>query len=300
MTFSEVRKTTHANVRGGVAAVYRHLIKTFRAAWAHGQQTIEIAIGQETLRVSADINRTIQDEAGECEVFGYKGSAGIKCCWSCANCTDVNHERAAHDRTGLLVDVRCNDPSRFLLHTNASIFAHVETLRAHYDNTGRAPPQLESDFGINFLPDGILADVELREVLPPVDTTMRDPAHLLILNGRANWEIINLCMSMESKSRYRFADLNEYCTGMRWQCPQDLRIKPSAWFSKERVIASTKAKPPTYKGGGSEVLASYRRGAQFFFIYNHLWRNVGPTPEICLLCLYIGNTLSHLGDLLDN
>ena len=152
MLLGETRLSVVKRAQGKHAAVFKALATAFRTAWLEGAAKIAFNIAPRPFSIGADLSRSVFDESASCEVYGFTGSGGIMPCWCCENVTDWNHERAAHDRSGVLVHIGCSDPERFLLSSNDTMFAKVDELAAAAAATGRRPKQLESRYGLRHAP----------------------------------------------------------------------------------------------------------------------------------------------------
>ena len=98
------------------------------------------------------------------------------------------------------IDADVADGSRFvgpdtvdyrLLHynDNASIYAIIDKLRTTYGTTSKATfERMEQAYGVNYVPQGLLFDDDLRSTIQPIDHCIRDPMHMLFSTGVAGTE----------------------------------------------------------------------------------------------------------------
>ena len=78
-------------------------------------------------------------------------------------------------------------------------------------------------YGLSYIPNGILSDIELREVCRPVDKTTHDAQHVIFGNGVANAEVSALLHKLFAVSNISFADIRDDL-GSDWTQPFSVRV----------------------------------------------------------------------------
>ena len=107
-----------------------------------------------------------------------KGSSGTVPCVLCRN---VLKTRVS---SSYLVHLSCSDSSRFDFASNEDLWEKSDTLaRTASEGTKKELEELQMLYGINYSPEGILADKELRPFVKPADTITYDAMHCLVSNG---------------------------------------------------------------------------------------------------------------------
>ena len=114
---------------------------------------------------------------------------------------------------------------------------------------------LEKSFGVVFVPDGLLADLELRAVAPP-STYVRDPMHVMLSGGSANVEIYAFLRSVAvAVPGFSWKTVRDFVAAA-WHFPGRIsNVKLSDVFSDSRETASKSAE--IFKARASEVLSVY-------------------------------------------
>ena len=133
----------------------------------------------------------LADEKALKEIFGIKGAGGSKPCIACSNLVQF-------------IDADVVDGSRFVgpdvvdhrllqYHDSDSIYAIVDKLRSAHGAAKKGTlERLEQAYGVNYVPQGLLFDDELRSIIRPVDHYIRDPMHMLLSTGVAGTETARL------------------------------------------------------------------------------------------------------------
>ena len=242
---------------GGLAALFSALLnnafKDFR--WAAPE-------GRDEVAVTFDLSKFLADEVAEMALWGFKGHGALKPCWECSNVTDFNHLRAQRDASGLLRHLGCSNFAEFALNSDAAIYGIVEALRVQSQRPrGKTRlGEMETELGFCWIPQGVLADLTLRQRISPTEGICRDPAHILLL-GLVPLEVFKLAERMEATTPYTWGDWGNYCANLGWHIPGSNSHKMKACFSERRAQSSKEA--GHYKGGASDILSFYRLLALF-------------------------------------
>ena len=124
----------------------------------------------------------LADLKGHKENLEWKGTSGNVCCITCANV-----DKRLRGDNGDVVGLDCSDPQKFIYRSNEVVYATVDELEVV--TTGKSKSQtksLETAYGFNIVPNGLLFDKSLRDVFKPVDHTLRDWQHIITGDGVAN------------------------------------------------------------------------------------------------------------------
>jgi len=133
--------------------------------------------------------------------------------------------------------------------------SHDVLARVHDDLGKGAFENLEKSYGVVFTPDGLLADLDLRAIVPP-STYVRDPMHVMLSGGVANVEIYAFLRSVSRAAPgFSWKGLRDFASAA-WLFPgRSSHVKLADVFSDSRETASKSAE--IFKAGASEVLSVY-------------------------------------------
>ena len=131
----------------------------------------------------------LQDLVGHKELTEWRGTSGLKCCITCPNVINMQHREPGPGQ----IATNCWHVRKFEYHTNEAIFAIIDGLKVVYEDLLTRPKfpkttwdNTQKDAGFNYLPEGLLADVDLRGLYMPVHHTIRDWQHTVVQDGVAN------------------------------------------------------------------------------------------------------------------
>ena len=195
--FSIIKESIVHSIAGGLGRLMRTVLRIFFAVSGDSFTSgVHINDAEGGFVVTAQFGGFLQDLVGHKETSEWKGANGIMCCISCANVVNVRHRQPRAGQVGS----DCWDATQFVLHTNEEAFAIVDDLKVQYDNFLTLPrfpktrwENLQKEKGFNLEVEGILMDVDLREVYKPVDHTIRDWQHTMVQDGVANTHVAALC-----------------------------------------------------------------------------------------------------------
>ena len=195
-----VRVDLVKQIAGGLSAVFSSIIygmfgRTFNFETS-GCIINASEDGQQPFVLRAKLGMIIADAAAHQYLFDFKGSSSLKPCPCCKNVADRSHrELGEHDQ--YIVHVACTDPSRFDRHTDQTVWEMVDALAEAQRNTPRQVAHLEKVFGVNYNPQGILADKFLRAFVLPMTLLFWDPAHVF-LQGVCLIEIFHFLVAVKA------------------------------------------------------------------------------------------------------
>ena len=154
-------------------------------------------MGQRDVLVRCELAGILADEKALKYVFGYRGAAGSKPCPTCANLVQFVEDH-------LLVNIRFANlqtvDDRLLgYQSNEDVYNIVDQLHAAVGHVTVATfDRMQQISGINYLPDGMLADRYLRSIVKPIDHYLRAAMHTLTSGGVAGTEMSLLLQSLEA------------------------------------------------------------------------------------------------------
>ena len=185
IVFCTIRSNIVAKIEGGMSFMCRLILRTFFPKTGHSMDRgIMLNHKSDTYVMTARFAGFLCDLKGHKENLEWKGTGGNVCCITCANCD----KRLVGDHAGNVVGIDCGDSSRFVHRSNMDVYNTVDELVGlhHAATTKTAREALETAYGFNVCPQGILVDHEMRDVFKPVDHTLRDWQHVLVGDGVAN------------------------------------------------------------------------------------------------------------------
>lgn len=123
--------------------------------------------------------------------LGAKGLAGNAPCPLCANVTNIGSASlAAHDRTGLVVDIACASYGSFAKRTSRDLWSAVDRLSAARAQLGKVEfLRLQQALGFSLNPAGLLSNEALRAHVPIGEGLLFDPMHVLFNDGECHTEL---------------------------------------------------------------------------------------------------------------
>ena len=215
--------------------------------------------------VFAKNGRLIADGKAVAMTLSLKGNAGLMPCHLCANVLmkgALSDPDSALDNTsGTLVELTHPTLQGCIANTNESIFAHADELHQLY--TLRQCKRLtkekfdlaEKATGLTYNPQGLLWDLQLRNVCRPIDFVLEDWSHVYLCKGVGGdeiWCLLSRIRPLEGDQLY--AKLRDEVRAWRWphfrksQCKDTWQI-----FSENRVTSNKAANG--WKSSSSELLS---------------------------------------------
>ena len=96
------------------------------------------------------------DLKGHKETTEWKGASGNVVCLTC-----MNVGARLCGCTGTVVGLDCHDPKKFIKRANSDVFVTIDELTDRFGKatSQKARERLETEYGLNVRPDGLLWDV---------------------------------------------------------------------------------------------------------------------------------------------
>ena len=109
---------------------------------------------------------------------------GNRPCITCRNVFDTKGARALPDG---MVGISCPKRADLIFHTNESVFAMADRLKAAIANK-KQYERLETTYGLHYIPSGVMYDTSLRNrgIYLPLSHYLRDWMHVIASGGVAN------------------------------------------------------------------------------------------------------------------
>ena len=227
-TFGTIRSTLIEKLPGGISALMKFVLRVFFAEEGHSfSRGVSIAHGGACRIVCAVFAGFLADEKAHNQVADSKGASGTKPCKSCRNCYARVLESTLPDGC---VSIRCTDHSKFVHHTDASVYECYDALAA-CDNVADRK-ELQQLLGIKYNPDGMMSDPYTRQLFKPVSHTIRDWMHMLVSNGVANIQTARL-LNILTANKVTLIALGEFIES--FNLPYRHGKTSAAWVARKRL-----------------------------------------------------------------
>ena len=204
----------------------------------------------------------IADMAAAHATFDLRGSSGLTPCIKCANCvkkgalTDTAHPLPNPD--GRLKDITSPILAAFVPNTNKAVFDNVDELQrlsllVASKALTKGKFQLAAQAcGLNYNPDGLLLDKQLRTHCQPLDMHTEDWAHVYLCNGVGGDELWHLLDRLKACG----IKYDTFRSEMQlWTWPKHHTGGKGVWrlFSEKRAQANDEG----WKSSAGEFLTIY-------------------------------------------
>ena len=189
-TFCCIRSGVVAKLPGGVSSLLRSVLHEFWSEARHNfARGFVLQHGDRSCVFRASFCGFLADLAEHQHIYHAVGASGRVFCPTCRNvCRLV--DRTVLDALGLVYIDEFRE-ERFIQHTNETLYACLDHLRAESARLGRtALGRLQTNMGFNHCEHNLLYDPYLRaHVIRPVQNVLRDWMHCLASYGVANSEL---------------------------------------------------------------------------------------------------------------
>ena len=179
-----VRSSVVGEIEGGMSYLCRVFMRMVYPEKGHSlARGVMLNIKGAAFLVCATFAGFLCDLKGHKENLEWKGTGGNVVCLTC-----MNVDARLHGCTGNVVGIDCHDPKKFIPRSNSDVFVTVDELTDLFIKATSKTKRdnLQTEYGFNVCPNGLLWDVPLREIFRPVDHTLRDPMHTMVGDGVAN------------------------------------------------------------------------------------------------------------------
>ena len=153
-----LRTVIAKTIKGGISGLTAALTELFFSEDSHNAATagvwLKLHDGTE-VHVFFELAMLLADEAALHEIYGCKGSSGLKPCCLCQNIFSERNVRGvvASDASGWAQSHTCTNPEKFVFHTSATIHAIVRRLRAAAADLPKGElEELETNLGWSYDP----------------------------------------------------------------------------------------------------------------------------------------------------
>jgi hypothetical protein len=226
------------------------------------------------ITIYATLGGFLMDGAAHKELWGVKGYNGLRLCILCLNlfsrASRINEEDGTE---GICCSI--TDPDQLILATRNQIYATVDRLAAkRLTDTPHVFEVREKAVGFNHMPDGILLEPALRDLVDPTEHFIIDSQHTLFIDG-----VANVCAYLVLEALFQDEALGGRWTGVfaavgvflgEWCWPAQGKTKGhniADIFSSRRVDAWRKAEHIKCTAG--EMRSMYPVLAYWFARFTH-------------------------------
>ena len=240
-----LRTTVAKDVQGKFSCAMRALLRRFFCG-PEGMSTGGILLGERL--VFAELGNILADEACLKATWATKGASSFLPCPLCKNI--VQHGLAEASAGGYLQSLACSDVGLFDLLQPGDLWRKHDRLEALAGAVSKAElGESEKSAGVNYCPNGVLKDRELRAFVVPERVHTFDNMHNLLSNGAASWEVFNMVQHLRTLGVDRSA-LQSFLTPWRW--PVDKKVKSASL--RDAFCDFRFGGDGHYKAGASELL----------------------------------------------
>ena len=177
-----------ARIEAGISALTRHLLRAFFVDQPDNfTNRVTLILGGRPILIHAKLRHVVADEAALKAVYHIKGASGLKPCVKCQNVFSRTSNLAGNGR----ITIACSDVSQFKPATDQDVWDAFDDLaaRSAMGLTKKRFGQLEKAAGLNFNPNALLADAQLRSIITPVSMRTDDWAHIFFQSGIFQMEL---------------------------------------------------------------------------------------------------------------
>ena len=242
-----LRSSVAKGVMGKYSCAMRLLLRRFFCG-PEGMSTGGVLLGPRL--VFAELGNILGDEAALKATWATKGASSFLPCPLCKNV--VQHGLAEASTGGYLQNITCSDFGLLDLAQPGDLWHKHDRLEAlcATSSSRKELAEREKSSGVNYCPNGVLSDRELRQFVVPERVHTYDNMHNLLSNGAASWEVCLLLEHLREVGVDRGAMQSFVDAAWRW--PVDKAAKGASLrdaFSEHRIAADGH-----YKANASELL----------------------------------------------
>ena len=255
-----LRSTAARQLTGGLSAASRLLLRSMFVgplSISTSGITLPVGSGCAPTLVFIRMAAVIADADALHSLWAAKSCSGtvpcgVMCCVVAkANKLDTERGIAPLTQRGPgIVDISCSDITKMSLCTDEDVWAKCDALKASKAMAGVGKGDfglIEQCLGMNYAPNGILADVELREYVRPTQVNRYDVMHIFFSGGIFPFEV-ELFLA---RSNVPFRVVHEFLIdGWTWK-------KSHQNTSPADVFCEARASSGSLKASAGELVALY-------------------------------------------
>ena len=225
-----VRTNVVSTLAGGLSQVLKHVVHSFFQPGQDFRNGVILPLPSGPRVVCGRIKRVFGDESATKRLWHNKGASGKVLCLFCR--TTVQQRYAPAPLGGLVLHTEA-DPSKFLLHTDRTIYNVIDFLKVEKGLKGKgAFSELEKNLGFNFASEGALNDELVRAEVGPASTTCFDPMHIYLVAGLLHEEI-TLLLDALKKAKIKQSAVDAFFQEHTWPSLNGKNSGARTSFSKK-------------------------------------------------------------------
>ena len=238
------------SLAGGMAQVFKVVMKQFFQATCHFGFGINVQVNGENRMLCFEIGYVLADESALKYALDCKGASGKMLCFCCQTTIQA---RWAPARLGPLVLHTEHNSSKFVLHTDRSVWQIADHLHTASTMgwTKKKFKDEEMRLGWNYSPHGALLDPTCRQHYLPISHTCFDPMHVFLVAGVWHKEI-NLLLTCLHANGIRQTAVHDFCKTFTWP-----KMHGGAKGVARNVFKKKRESDEDFKCSSSEALAIY-------------------------------------------
>ena len=280
-------------VPGKYSAICKQLLRNMLLGESGLPQGLMLPIGPDgaPVRIKILFGRLLADKDALSDFWAEKGASGVIPCG--IKCMTVNKPVASDVENSIaslsardqsIADISNHDFSKMVLNSSEDVWRKCDHMGA-LANAGRGR-ELEFHekymYGLNWCPQGILADKELRQFIKPPECQRDDPLHILWSNGIVGVELALFLKACKNVGRFDpWESLREHIAQRSWRTRQMTTSQILAMFNKHKESNMG----DHFKGGAGQILGVYP--IVRFWIETTMGERRSMTNHIAsILCLF--------------
>lgn len=227
-----IREAVVKTIPGATSYICRLILKTFFPDEGHSfARGIMLPLRDQSFMVCGVFVGFLCDLLGHKENTHWKGTNGNVFCMVCAN----GDQRVRGHRAGCF-GLDCADPKRFVKRTNESVYNDVDELTTRCAATPAQTLKLQTEYGFNVVPNGLLQDASLRDIFKPVDHFLEDWMHTMVGDGVAN-SVIGETLNVLKGLKYPMQSVRDFM--MQCTLPSKYGRANADWLKDSRIKLDT-------------------------------------------------------------
>ena len=228
-----IRSSIVSKIEGGMSYMCRLFLRMFYPETGHSfARGIMLQCKDTTYMMTAVFAGFLCDLKGHKENLEWVGTGGNRCCLTCANLD----KRVTGDHD-VAIGLDCSNAKKFIKRSNEDVYADIDELeRRSHGESKTKKSRLQTEYGFNLIPNGILMDKSIRGIFKPVDHTLRDWQHTLVGDGVAN-SILGETITHLKQLKYPTQSLRDFM--MECTLPSKYGKACADWLKDSRICVHT-------------------------------------------------------------